>query len=185
MDQLDALDRATSEFAGRLGAVAADQWRAPTPCDDWDVRYLVAHVVGGNRFASLVLAGQAASTAIEQIMSTPQLGAAPLDDFGGSAEAQRRLFRTDGVLELDVDHPLGTIPASRLLAFRIVDLAVHAWDLAVAIDGDRDLDGALVVTVLDLIAGLPDGLGFGIEPRGLVGADAAPQPRLLDLVGRG
>jgi hypothetical protein len=50
-------------------------WSLDTPCSEWDVHYLVAHVVGGNRFAASVLAGMTASDAMEQVMSAPQLGA--------------------------------------------------------------------------------------------------------------
>ena len=32
-------------FEQRLGAVGATEWNAATPCDDWDVRTLVNHVV--------------------------------------------------------------------------------------------------------------------------------------------
>ena len=57
MDLLDGLDLAVAEFRRRLVEVDAESWTRPTPCDGWDVRYLVAHVVGGNRFAQLVLDG--------------------------------------------------------------------------------------------------------------------------------
>src|SRR5205085_7856583 len=33
-------------FGQRLSAVDAGQWSAATPCEDWDVRTLVNHVVG-------------------------------------------------------------------------------------------------------------------------------------------
>src|SRR6478735_7046051 len=43
--------RAQDTFGERVHGVRADQWRAPTPCTDWDVRSLVNHVVGENRWA--------------------------------------------------------------------------------------------------------------------------------------
>ena len=57
---------------------AADEWVKPTPCDEWDVRYLVAHVVGGNRFASSVLSGASAQAAMGSVMShaSARVGAA-------------------------------------------------------------------------------------------------------------
>ena len=79
VDILGALDAATDEFGRRLRLVDEGSWAMPTPCSDWDVHYLVAHVIGGNRFAVHVLGGMGAMAAIEQVMSSPQLG----DDAGG------------------------------------------------------------------------------------------------------
>jgi len=45
-DLLPALDAATDQFRRHLSLVGDDAWTAATPCTDWDVQYLVAHVVG-------------------------------------------------------------------------------------------------------------------------------------------
>ena len=55
VDTLNALDAATDEFGRRLAAVGDDAWLLPTPCTGCGVHYLAAHVIGGNRFAALVL----------------------------------------------------------------------------------------------------------------------------------
>ena len=60
MELLAALDAATEEFRRRLVLVGKSDWERSTPCPDWDVSYLVAHVVGGNRFAVSVLGGASA-----------------------------------------------------------------------------------------------------------------------------
>lgn len=74
MDRLGALDAATAEFERHLARVPDDARTLPTPCPDWNTRYLVAHVIGSNRFATLILDGMPAPDAIDQVMSTPQLG---------------------------------------------------------------------------------------------------------------
>ncbi len=181
---LDALDVAVGEFGARLDAVAPDQWSAPTPCDGWDVRYLCAHVVGGNRFAAAVLGGSTSADAMAQVLGRPQLGDAPADDLAASAADQRTAFAADGALDRTIDHPAGAITGGRFLAFRLLDLGLHAWDLARAVGADEELDAGLVSTLLDLVGDELHGSVFGIEPLGLVGPDAAPQARLLDLAGR-
>ena len=92
-DRLTALDLAADAPRTHLGAVRDEDWAAATPCTDWDVRYLVAHVVGGNRFASMVLDGRTAAEAVDAVMGTAQVGADPLGDFDTSIAAQRLRFR--------------------------------------------------------------------------------------------
>jgi uncharacterized protein (TIGR03086 family) len=177
-----ALDTAVVEFRRRLIAVGDGDWAGVTPCPDWDVHYLVAHVVGGNRFASLVLGGATSAEAIELVMGTPQLGAAPVEDFDATAAAQRDGFARAGALECLVGHPIGEVTGEQFLRMRTFDIALHAWDLAVAIGRDVTLDDALVEAVLSILEQQEPGMG--IEPCGKVGSDASAMARLLDLSGR-
>ena len=71
---LDYSSAAAEEFRHRLVLVGPSDWARSTPCPDWNVRYLVAHVVGGNRFAVSILGGMDAGDAIDEVMSAPQLG---------------------------------------------------------------------------------------------------------------
>ena len=164
--------------------MTADAWSRPTPCDDWDVRYLVAHVVGGNRFAVQVLDGASAADAIAQVMSSPQLGDDALGAWTSTVTDQRAAFRADPDLERTIDHPLGTISVREFLGLRVFDVALHAWDLARAIGADERLDTSLVDVVLAIIAARPAGMGFGITPLGRAPHGASAQDRLLDLTGR-
>ena len=184
MDLLDALDVAVAEFRRRLAAVGADQWSAPTPCDEWDVRFLVAHVVGGHRFAALVLAGANASDAFAEVLGGRVLGDDPLGDHDAAADAQRGAFRHPGALTSTVDHPLGPCRGADFLATRVFDVTVHAWDLARAAGLPEDLDAELAATVLAGLTAMPDGPGFGIVPVGATDDLDAPLARLLDLSGR-
>lgn len=172
---LDALDAATDAFAGRLALVGDDDWSRPTPCDGWDVRYLVAHVVGGNRFAELVLSGVAGAEAMADVLSSSHPG----NRFAASAAAQRAGFVSAGEV---VDHVIGPMPTERFLELRVFDVTMHAWDLATAIGADAAIDGELAETVLP-IASREHG-AFGIEPLGRTGADATVEDRLLDVTGR-
>jgi uncharacterized protein (TIGR03086 family) len=184
LESVPALDRAVHEFRRRLTVVADDDWDAPTPCTEWDVRYLVAHVVGGNRFATLVLGGATVDEAMRVVMGTPQLGTTPIEDFDESARAQRYAFASEGTLETLVRHPLGELSGERFLHLRVFDVALHAWDLAMAIACDATLDDELVETVLDIVEHEVPGMGFGIQPCGDVGPNASAIERLLDLSGR-
>ncbi len=184
LDVLAALDHATGQFHRHLAAVGVEDWTAATPCSEWDVHYLVAHVVGGIRFASMILSGRSADDAMSAVMGAPQLGDVPLGAFQESASIQRDAFHDGGRLDQVVSHPLGDILASRFLSMRVFDIALHAWDLAVSIGRDGQLEPDLAEHVLDIVANEVTGMGFGIEPCGDVRPDATAMERLLDLCGR-
>jgi uncharacterized protein (TIGR03086 family) len=184
MDLLNALDLATDEFGTRLARVTPDGWAGATPCGDWDVRYLAAHVVGGNRFAASVLRGMSASEAIEHVMSAPQLGDDPITAWTASAADQRDAFRAAGTMERRIDHPLGEITGAQFLEFRLFDVTLHSWDLARSINADEHMNPQLVDVVLGIVQHGPVGMGFGITALGDADATAPAQTRLLDLSGR-
>ena len=184
MDMLGALDAATDEFGQRLALVGEEAWALPTPCAGWDVRYLAAHVIGGNRFAAFILGGMPASDAIDRVMSSPQFGSDATVAWATTCASQASAFAEAGALERRIDHPLGEISGREFLEFRVFDITLHAWDLARAIGAGEELDPDLVEAVLDIVDDGPPGMGFGIEALGKVSADAAPQAKLLDLTGR-
>jgi uncharacterized protein (TIGR03086 family) len=183
MDFLNALEVATDEFGRRLAVVEEGAWTSATPCSDWDVHYLSAHVIGGNRFAVLILGGMSASDAIEEVMSAPQLGDDPFAAWSTTCAAQLDAFKA-APLERRVDHPLGEITCRDFLEFRVFDLTLHAWDLARAIGASERLDADLVDTVLGIVENGPAGMGFGVTPLGETDDTASPQARLLDLTRR-
>src|SRR4051794_34185823 len=136
VDKLTALDAAADEFGRRLALVGDEAWPLPTPCPDWDVHYLAAHVIGGNRFAAYILGGMSASDAMEQVMASPQLGHDAMRAWATTCAAQTSAFHAVTALERRIDHPLGEISGRDFLEFRVFDITLHAWDLARSIGAD-------------------------------------------------
>ena len=184
MELLDALDAAAEEFRQRLVLVGPSDWARSTPCPDWDVRYLAAHVVGGNRFAVLILGGTSASDASDEVMSAPQLADDAVSAWATTSAAQMAAFCADRALERRVDHPLGDITGREFLEFRVFDITLHAWDLARALGADEQIGPELVDAVLAIVESGPPGMGFGISALGIAAVGSPPQVRLLDLTGR-
>ena len=114
---LGALDTATDEFGRRLRLLGEGRWTLPTPCSDWDLHYLVAHVIGGNRFAAHVLGGMGAMEAIDLVMSSPQLGDDAVAAWTSTCVEQAARFNADGALDRPIDHPLGEISGRQFLEF--------------------------------------------------------------------
>lgn len=187
MQPLDALARANSGYERRLLAVDCARWGQPSVCEGWSIRDVVDHVLGGNRFAVGLLAGQSADEALAYALELGFDGD-PVTLHRESATAQHDAFAATGALERLVHHPAGEIDGQHFLSFRLGDLVLHGWDLARSTGGDDDLDQKLLPAVWDAyqpMLGAADEHGaFRAGPSGSVAADAPLALRLLDLTGR-
>lgn len=176
---------ANDEFARRLRLVAPADWQRPTPCSEWDVRALVNHVVGANVRYQLLLHG-APTEQIEATRAVDHLGDDPLGSFVTTADRVVACFREDGALERIVHHVTGERRGRELMSMRILDAAVHGWDLARAIGADESLDDELVAFLLTYTAGLDLGPlqgAFAPADADVVPA-ASAQDQLLHRLGR-
>lgn len=189
MDAIQALSQARQEFEARLGSIADGQWQNSTPCPDWDVRALVNHMMLGNRMTVQLLGGMDAPEVIaglndNLVDEADDIGAA----FAADANALHAGFEAEGGLEGTVNHPMGEIPRSMFVGFRVCDYAVHAWDLARGLGSNDELDADLVQWLWDDCQPMKDGLAatgmFGEGASGTVADDAPLQVRYLDTFGR-
>lgn len=187
MDDLELLKVASETFRERITEVGEDQQFLPTPCGDWNVAGLITHVLGGNHMAVRLLEGAHRAEAIGYLSGLP-IGDDPLATYDANAAAQIAAFSEPGAMERIVEHPMGDLPGSALLGFRIGDLTLHSWDLARAVGGTEQLPEDLVQKVWTDMSPLKDNIAtigiFGAGPSGEVPDDAPLQTRLLDLVGR-
>jgi uncharacterized protein (TIGR03086 family) len=184
-DGYDVLDRATEGFHDVLVAVSDDDWDAATPNPGWTVRDLVNHVVGGNRRYVLLLGG-AATADVERLRDMDHLGVDPVGAFDRTAAAVAAVFREPGALQRTVHHRKGDRSGDDLLTMRILEHALHGWDLATAIGADTRIAPDVVSALLERAT--PDLIARSGYPPAPDAADehaVSPQQRLLDLTGRG
>jgi uncharacterized protein (TIGR03086 family) len=80
-----------------VAGIGPDQWSAPTPCAEWDVRGLVNHLVAGNWWASELARG-ATIDGVGSRLDGDVLGDDPLDayDRPDGADPQTRLLAALG-----------------------------------------------------------------------------------------
>jgi uncharacterized protein (TIGR03086 family) len=180
---LVALDRATAGFAGTLAQVSRAQWTSPTPNPGWSVHDLVNHVVGGNRRYLLLLTG-APTEDVEALRDLDHLGTDPLQDFTTTAAQVNAAFRAPGAMQRTVHHRLGDRSGAELLVMRVIEHAVHGWDLGRAIGGDDRIDPEVTATLLDAFAADASLLATSSFPPADPPDTADPQRRLLILTGR-
>lgn len=182
---LDLLTRADDGFTQRLALVRPHQWVAPTPCAAWDVKALVNHVVGANRRYAMLLHGASADD-VDATRATDHLGDDPAASFLATATEFRAAISEAGAMERTARHPAGDRTGAQLLEMRVLDVAVHTWDLARAIGADESLDPDVVAFALALQDTFEAGRARGsfAPPPGETPADPSAQARLLHRLGR-
>ena len=183
------LRQARSAFDWRLRSIAPDDWRRPTPCTEWDVRQLVNHVVGQElRMAALFRGGSA-----EQYIATRDddyLGKDPVLSWVRIQAELDEVIAEPDAMERVLDYRTGPTPGAALLHARVLELVVHTWDLAIAIEIDASLEDGLVSSVLEALDGPLEFFRELFGMAGLFSASSEPSSdepsldRLLRLVGR-
>jgi len=182
--ETDIAERHVSVCERFTAAVVAAEgkWDRPSPCDGWDARGLVEHVIG---FHDVLL--------LRPMGAKPER---PRDDpvrrWAVTQDAMRKLFARPDLFDGPIDVPaVGNNPPTRLDAAPLVraltqDVLVHTWDLARAVGGDDRLDPGLCKRYLDRLPTDLDALvASGMFARPVdVSQDADPQTRLLARLGR-
>ncbi len=155
--------------------VPSDRWDAPSPCEGWSARDVVAHQVGVLRgLAETVRSGEMALPAEPEDRSDP-VGLwsevrddvlAALDRSGALQQHGRFWFG-----EMSVDELIGVVQWDPL---------THAWDVATAVGIDAHIDPELAEHSHATIAPMRETLA----KRKLVSPDAVEVPAEADVVSR-
>jgi len=168
-----------------IDAITEDQWAAPTPCEDWDVRTLTNHVVAGNLWAAELARG----ATIEQVgtrLDGDQLTPTPAAAYRASAELAAAAFEAPGALDAPCAVSYGPVPGSVYAGHRFLDVLIHGWDLAEATGQSVAMPEDLAETCLAILEPQIElmvaagAFAAGPPPP----ADAGPEVRLLALAGR-
>ena len=174
------------DITGRIVAgIPPGRWHAGTPCQDWDARALLNHVVSGNLWAAELAAG-ATIESVGDRLGGDVLGADPARSYAASAEAAAAAFLRPGALNAPCAVSYGPVPGSVYAGHRFLDVFIHGWDLATATGQSTALDARLMEACRQIIE--PQ-----LELFRRVGAlaselpvppDATPETRLLAMLGR-
>ena len=166
-------------FTARVENVPAARWSAPTPCTEWAVRDLVAHVITAHRRTNSLLTGTQA-TPVDLDGDLPAQWAAETEAIQDAIGDEARAATI--VRGLFGDQPFESVVSGLLCT----DTLVHTWDLARATSQDERLDPDAVAMSMSFAAKIDEGMrrpgGFAakIDPA----PDADDQTRFLNFCGR-
>ncbi len=128
-----------------MSTVAATDLDRPTPCTEFEVRDLLGHLVMVARRVRVVLGGGSFAD-VPQVI---EIADDELVTAWQSSVADLRAALPHIDLSAMVTAPFGTVPAFAAVASYAGEVAVHCWDLAVAIGRTDLLDRALAVPLLE------------------------------------
>jgi uncharacterized protein (TIGR03086 family) len=124
----------------------SDDWSKPTPCAEWNVRDLVNHVAGEDRWTKPLVDGKTIAEVGDAfdgdlLGEDPRAAAIAAAEEALTAVAERlpaggRVHLSYG--EEDIGEYISQLAADHL---------IHGWDLAVATGQNRNLDSELVAEV--------------------------------------
>jgi len=185
MDLVDLYGRSLTGFTDLVRKVRPDQWAAPTPCAGWDVRALVNHVAGEDRWTVPLLAG-ATIAEVGDRFDGDLLGDDPVAAADDATEQAGAAFREPGALDRTVHLSFGDTPAPEYLWQLLADHLVHGWDLAASVGASRHLDPAVVAACAEWFAEREElyRQAGAIGPRVDIVPAASAQDRLLAAFGR-
>ncbi|MBV8950721.1 MAG: TIGR03086 family protein [Actinobacteria bacterium] len=173
--------RACRGFGLVVGA-GAGRWDWPSPCEAWDARAVLEHVIG-----------------FHDVLVLRPLGAKPhrpRDDaparwhltYGALATVLARSALLERPTDIPAigDNPPMQLDLSTLLPMLMQDVLVHTWDLAQAVEVDTRLDPDLCAACYERLPADPDTLAASgtFAAAVVVRPDADVQDRLIGRLGR-
>ena len=171
--------RASVELVAR--ARPGDMAR-PTPCADWTLHGLIAHMATQH----YGFAAAAAGDGDPGRWRARRLGSDPVADYRASAEAVLGAFRADGVLEREFTlpefTPVTVFPARQAISFHFIDYVVHSWDVARALGADAEFGEDLLRAALPVARAVPQGQARLAPGAAFAPAVDCPDGSLLDQV---
>lgn len=172
----DRYQRLSQQLSAALDDLPPEAWSAPTPCEDWNVREVLQHIVDTQRdFLGRHVDLEPASGDVRRDWQDVRaLAQEILDDERGSTSFEG--FFGDTTIAEVIDRFYG------------MDLLVHRWDIArgAAATDHQTLDDADSAHYLEVARSHGDALRMeGIcGPEVPAPADATPGERLLAFLGR-
>jgi uncharacterized protein (TIGR03086 family) len=160
----------------------------PTPCAEWDLGQLLAHMTVQHRGFAAAAAGGGGDLDIWRLRP---LGDDPGQEYAQAAESVIAAFAAPGVLDRGFLLPEITpqpVPGRLAMSMHFVDYVVHGWDVARTLGIAYELPPDVLAAALPIAEMVPDGEerlapGAAFAPR-LPDPGEDPLDRILALLGR-
>lgn len=134
--------RALDLFEGVAAAVPADRWDSPSPCAGWTARDVVGHVISAVHEVLALCRGEVPLKPATEPGAFA--GEDPLASWLAARTACSDALTPEALSRLIPFGGFGELPLRTLLDTYVLELLVHAWDLATATGLPVHLDPDLI-----------------------------------------
>ncbi len=138
--------RAVALGGSVISGVRPDQLARPTPCDEYDVRALVGHLVAVLQRLAAVAWGESPFAIPQEVVGVPD------DQWRGAWDAGAHqveaAWADEAVLGRPLVLPFATLPGAVAMAIYTAEVTAHTWDLANATGQSPAWDAEIVERAL-------------------------------------
>ncbi|HVX44316.1 MAG TPA: TIGR03086 family metal-binding protein [Mycobacteriales bacterium] len=142
----------------------ADALERPTPCAEWNLRQLLAHMSVQHRGFAAAAAGHGGDPAVWEMAPA----ADPVGDYIAAAEEVLEAF-TNPAPAFTLPELGGEFPAAQAISFHLVDYVAHGWDVARSLGLPFEPDPEAAAAAFQVVQAVPTGAA-----REVAGAAFAP-----------
>ncbi len=182
MDAMTAFEETDQLVRALIAELTPDDREKPTPCADWNVHDLIAHMCSGGHMVAGGLEGAAPPDPAPDFLAD-----GPAAGWDATA-AHVRAVATPERLQALHQMPFGEVSGEMAMSVIVADHATHAWDLAIATGQSARPSDELAEFSLDVWAHLapPEGRepGSAFAAAIDVPAGASAVDRLAGYTGR-
>lgn len=154
-------------------------------CSPWTIGNLINHIISENLWVKDIVDGKTISDVGDKYEGDC-LGDDFLKAYIDSAKEADGAFAKKGAMGNIVHLSYGNFPGSLYCNHRIIDVAIHGWDVVHSLGGNDEMDPDLVKDLYDLVKpeakDLQDSGYYGDDVK--VSSSAPLQDKLLGLLGR-
>lgn len=171
---LEADAAATRGSVAVVARIAPSDLSRPTPCAEWDLRALLAHMSVQHRGFAAAASGRGSDLTVWR----PGHADDPVADYSDAASEVLAAFAAPGVLERAFVLPeiarAPSFPGRVAVGFHLVDYVVHGWDVARALGVAYAPPEEVLAAALPVARAVPDDGGRTAEGAAFAPGLAVP-----------
>lgn len=175
---IELYEAATKHTTSIIAGLKHEQKNDATPCTEWDIEAVLKHLFEGGVATAAAFSGNDPQPVPE--------GNHPAEIYRNVTATVLEALKTPGVLDKQLQTPMGEMPGAHFAFGAFMDSLVHGWDIAKASGQNTDLPAELVAVCSTMFSAeaIEGWRGGPFGPAIEVSDDASAQDKMIANFGR-